>query len=218
MPVKAKTWSGYQFRVGLIGLVCIGFGGCSLWDGFVRYPSQNDIKTAYDTLDEETRDEKWPAIARSKGWPADPDEIPGHFRTDSDIMTQFIMAAITVPIGLLFGYFFARSYGRWVATDDEGITTSWGQNVRFDQINRLGKQKWSKGIAVVHHNEGDLERKLVLDDWKYEREPMGQIVEEVESHLAPDQIDERGPVASAADVAGHVAEESGDDSAEKDEV
>jgi len=209
MPAKANIWSGYRFRVGLIGLVCLGFGGCSVWDGFVKYPRLTTIFIAYSTMPEETRDQNWPAYARQEGWPEDPDDVPRHIKTDWDIRTQYIMAAITLPIGLVFGFFLLRSYGRWVASDEDGLTTSWGHTVPFDQIARLDKKRWNKGIAVVHQTDG--QQKLVLDDWKFEREAMDQIVEEVESHLSPDQVDQ--PAVAVADPSDHAggAGEPGND-------
>ena len=210
MKTKANTWSGYRLRVGLIGLVCLGFGGCSIWDASVRYPGENKIKAAYDNISEETRDLDWPDLAKQEGFPKDPDKVPRHFKTDWDIKVQYVMAAITLPIGLVFAFSFLRSYGRWVASDEEGVTTSWGHNVRFDQVARLDKKRWSKGIAVVHHSDGNEPRKLVLDGWKFDREPIDAIVEEVESRLSPDQIDQPAGAAAPASNEPDAADEPAD--------
>lgn len=264
MPEIAGIWSGYCWRIGLITVMCLGFGGWSLYDGLVKYPLHNEMNRAYEhapydsleewwypvamehnwpqnprellkafrQLPESSRAQEWPGIAQEKGWlqdskqveeldqafretgsvaaedywpavaaehnwPEDPNDRP-HRKTKMDIMTQFIMFAITFPIGLVFGTSLLRHLGRWVEVDEEGIKTSWGHNPSYESISRLNKRRWYKGIAVVHYRDGDRNQKLLLDDWKFDRARMDAIVEHIESKLSPDQI-EGAPQKTAED-------------------
>ena len=188
MPTKATTWSGYRWRLALIAAICLGFATWSLYDGFVRYPSYNRMLEQYQGLPEETQDDDWPSIAAERGWPTNPLDLPAEKKSVWDIRTQFIMTAITLPIGLIFAFAVIRTFNRWIALDEQGLNTSWGQCVPFEAITKLNKRRWHKGIAVVYHQDGPDEQKLVLDDWKYQRETMDSIVEQIEASLSPDQI------------------------------
>ncbi len=261
MDVTARTWTGYQWRVAIIALMCLGFGGWSLYDGLVGYPAKNVIADAWADLPSERLDQWWHEIARKEGWPLDPREmikayrdlddrgratqwpdlaakngwladpepliaewkdgedafrhehwreeamahdwpedpadVP-HHKSPLDIITQFIMLAITAPIGLVFAFAFVRSSGRWIQCTDSQIITSQGKRVPIDTISRLNKQRWHKGIAVVHYTSGNDERRLVLDDWKFDRDAIDQIVEHLEQQLDPDKIDQPADAEVAA--------------------
>lgn len=137
---------------------------------------------------QETRDDMWSDYAKKNGWPGEVEKVP-HLRSDFDVATQFIMFAITFVIGSVYTLTVLRSMNRWIEVDAHGLNTSWGQHVPFDAIVRLNKRRWEKGIAVVWYQDVGGERKLVLDDWKFERELTDQIINEVEGHLKVDQIE-----------------------------
>jgi len=251
MDVTARSWTGYQWRVTIIAMMCLGFGGWSLYDGVVGYPAQNKIADAWEqlpgenmsdwwheiarnqgwpldpremidryvSLDEQRRVKEWPELAAEHGWPSrpeeainswseagdvyrqenwkvmalangwpeDPADIP-HHKTPLDIMTQFIMLAITAPIGLVFAFAFLRSFGRWIQCTDSQIITSKGQRVPFQAIKRLNQHRAHKGIVIVHFDHGGGERRLVLDDWKFQREAIGQIVAYLKEKLPADCV------------------------------
>ena len=194
MQVKAETWSGHRNRIALIALVCLGFACWCLYDAVVRYPTDNEIVETYENLlPAETRDDQWPQVAREHGWPEEPNGLP-HRHEPSDIFTQYVMLAISGSIGLVFGFTALRCLGRWIACDENGLTTSWGQSVAFDQITRLNLRRWKKGYATVYYTHEGNERKLAIDDWKFDREPTDQIVAEVQARLSPEQID--GPLGT----------------------
>ena len=136
----------------------------------------------------EKRDDMWLDFAKKKGWPQEVEKVP-RARSDFDIATQFMMFSITFLIGLVYGLTVLRSLNRWIEVDEQGLNTSWGQRVPFDVITRLSKRRWEKGVAVVSYNDGAGEQKLVLDDWKFDREATDLIVEEVEKRLDADQIE-----------------------------
>ena len=83
-----------------------------------------------------------------------------------------------------------RKRGRLrIESSDEGLTTSWGQQLKFDQITALDKKLWrNKGIAKIQYTDADRRRRLALDDCKYDRDATEDLLRLVESKLDPDQI------------------------------
>ena len=73
--------------------------------------------------------------------------------------------------------------------DSTGIRSSWGRELRFDQIIHLDKKKWNnKGIAKIRYDDNGSKRTFVLDDCKFDREPSEQILRLVEANIREDQI------------------------------
>jgi hypothetical protein len=56
----------------------------------------------------------------------------------------------------------------------------------MQHVTQLDKSKWDrKGIAVVHYDSGAAgPRRLVLDDFVYQRQPTDRIVEHIEGRIA----------------------------------
>ncbi|HAC92356.1 MAG TPA: hypothetical protein DCF63_17265, partial [Planctomycetaceae bacterium] len=72
---------------------------------------------------------------------------------------------------------------------DEGLQTSWGQQMRFAEVTLLNKKRWdAKGIARAFYTAAGKKHVFVFDDFKYQREPLGQILRRLEAVLQPDQI------------------------------
>ncbi|MCG8585056.1 MAG: hypothetical protein MI757_10120, partial [Pirellulales bacterium] len=102
---------------------------------------------------------------------------------------QFMMAGIIGVIGIPFLYIYVSTRGKWIEMDDDGFSTSWGQRCEFDQITGFDKRKWyNKGIAVIRYDDNGKQRRLTLDDCKYDREPTELFVREVTLDLDEDQI------------------------------
>ena len=189
MPAKAGISPPYRWRLALIALMCLGFGGWSLYDGLVRYPEHNRKVERFQEINKKYPDnwrDEWEKEAAARGWSNEP---PGSPHSFSSLVTQFIYAGLTLPIGLFFGISFISSFNRWIATDENGLSTSKGQQAPFNSIKSLNKQRWrTKGIAVVHYQNPTGEHKIVLDDWKYEQQATKTMLQEVESRLQPEQI------------------------------
>jgi hypothetical protein len=170
----------------LVAFVCLGLAGWAVYDGAIGYPNQRERALKYLELFEQDRMEDWDAICEQRGWSIDP---PGEPKTEYDVMTQYTMAALVAPVGLLFLFFLARAWPRWIEADDTGLATSWGERVEYDQIVALDKKQWkAKGIAKVEYQADGRNRRLVLDDCKYDFALTEKILREVESHIDPEQI------------------------------
>lgn len=205
MAIRAKIRAGYMVRLVVLTAAVLLYGGAYfLYDGFVAYPRHNqmfqayaEIKAAYPAP--ELREEQWVKVAQRNGWPVSfSGDYPGMLHTTTDLWTQRIIGLVCTPIGLLLLVNLVRHVGRWVELDESKLQTSWGQQADVAQIQRLNKSRWkTKGIAVAEYaDSAGRQRRLVLDDWKYQRQPIADIVKELESRLGPDKVS-GDPVPSA---------------------
>ncbi|MEQ8837607.1 MAG: hypothetical protein RID07_12445, partial [Lacipirellulaceae bacterium] len=77
-----------------------------------------------------------------------------------------------------------RSLGTWIEGNGSSITSSWGQTVPFDQVTQLDKKKWkNKGIAKVQYTDNGKKKTFVIDDFKFLREPTGDILRQLEGSI-----------------------------------
>lgn len=189
MSVRANIAPGYRWRLGAIALMCLCWAAWSAYDGFVVYPNENKVVEAFEqnkTTNPLDWQEKWVAMARENGWP---EGDPGTKHSNGDIYMQYGMLAMTLPVGLLFGLFFLKTFSRWIACDDNAVTNNEGDSAPFSEITNLNKDRWpTKGIAVVTYNDQGLSRKLILDDWKFDRDAVKEILLVIEARIGTDKI------------------------------
>ncbi len=201
MSIRANIARHYLIRLGIIGLGAFGFGLWFLYDGAVGYPAKREIQLAYQQLKEQHPQEYpelWPKLARERGWPLEPQTEP---LSEKDIMTQYIFAGITLPIGAFFLFGLLRNSRRWVEADDEGLRTSSGQRAAWDQIESVDKSRWqNKGIAFVHYRTNGQGGRILLDDWKFDREPTNQIMAELNKRLGLEPATAEGDAGEVASL------------------
>jgi hypothetical protein len=219
MAAKASVSSGYRLRLGAVSLMVLVFSAYFFYDGYYGYPRQKKIFDDYQRHVDEGRTDQWEAYASDKGYPSAIHGQPGVNKSDFDILVQRVLGFVLLPVLAVLLYYFLRTFGRWVATDESGLLTSWGARCSFDQIATLDKTRWKKkGIAVVNCKDGGAGKRIVLDDWKYQRDPTNTMLKEVESHLTPDQItgdqSEAAKQAEAETQAGAQAETDAEAQAE----
>jgi hypothetical protein len=211
MKIRADIRRGYLARPLLMSLFVLGFSVAFFYDGYVRYPRQHAMFTTYQQIraehtspdgryDIEAVDADWEAAALAHDWPvAFGGDAPGQSRGGWDIPIQRLLGFVLLPLGVVMAVGFVRHVGRWVEADDAGLTASWGPKIAWDQITRLDKTRWkSKGIAYVYYRSDAGEKRLKLDDWEYEREPMTRIEQHVEQHIDPSLIVGEKPAAEPA--------------------
>ena len=200
MSLKAPTRSGYRWRLGLIGLAMLGFGLYCVYDWQIGYPHKKHVYESYLQIKEQypqTYPTEWDRHATQRGWS---NAVPSE-KTDQDIRTQLIMALITLPIGLYFTWKFIASLSRWIAMDDRGLSASGGKQVPFESIRGVDWSRWkTKGIAVVRYDDAGRERKLVLDDWKYETQPIKDMATRLQDEY-PDPAAQTPPPADPTEPA-----------------
>jgi len=180
MSIRANISPSYRWRIGIVGIAALAFAAYCYYDGAVAYPAQKERWDTYQQVIEqypETYQKEWVALAQSKGWKT---EFPTE-RTDTDILTQYIMGGGCTLVGVFFFGSFLMMSRRFVETDDHAV---WDHKKKatWDQITDIDKSRWpSKGIAVVHFTEGGQDKKIVLDDWKFDRNATQRIMAHVEA-------------------------------------
>lgn len=214
MAAQAKIDKWYVRKVGILAAMFLGISLWFLYDGFVAYPKQKLVFDEFEKFKQSNvppakMEERWNQYAKEKNFPLFNDGKPGKNHSDLDIYTQRVLGFILLPLGLLFAWGTVRLVGRWISSNEEGLTTSWGQSALFSQITLFNKDRWkSKGIAVVYYQADGKKRRLVLDDWKYDRKATQIIVDEVQSRLQPDQIVGEPPVITSEPAADQAAKDT----------
>jgi hypothetical protein len=106
-----------------------------------------------------------------------------------EVFTQYVQAAVATLIGLFLLSIPLRSRGRWIEADETGITSSWGQSFRYDEVEEVNKRRWrDKGIAKVTYVAGGRRQLFVIDDFKFVRESTDQILFELEQRIELERI------------------------------
>jgi hypothetical protein len=215
MQIRAEIDPRYSRKFLIMGICAIGFALWCLKDGIFSYPARrvqgfSEFKIDYKKLfpDDQrkalsvdqfdvvaTHEEKkqWDEYAHDRGIPSGP-----------DIVMQFIMASLMSVAGLFLISLPLRARGRWIEGTDTGIGSSWGENVRYDEIEEVNKRKWrSKGIAKVTYVSNGKRRSFSIDDYKFERYQTDAILYELEQRIDVGRIT-NGPPEPAPE--GRVAE------------
>lgn len=189
MNQKATIHSTYRLQLGGMAVFIMFWSVWFLYDGFWGYPLQRQIAREFAVYKEQGRSDAWKAYADSQGWPDGTEGNPGHDYSDWDIRTQKMLGFGLLPLSLLYGLAFARSFSKWIALDNDGLATSWGQRVPYAAVTSLNKTRWrKKGIAVVQYQDGAATKRLVLDNFKYARDPIDAMVAAIEERVGPEQI------------------------------
>lgn len=183
-----------------MGIVAIGFGLWSLYDGMVKYPAQrvrgfDEFKVDYKSLFEDSQvkamnvDEfeqkanaesrlEWSKYMHERG-----------FKSIPEIFTQYVQAAVAGLVGLFLLSIPIRARGRWIEANESGITSSWGQSFQYDEVEQLNKRRWrDKGIAKVTYVTDGRRQTFVIDDFKFVREQTDQILFELEQRIEFERI------------------------------
>ena len=186
MPIRADVNMRFYMRFAFISAACTVMCVWSLYDGLVKYPNQRERALKFVEYKEQNKKQEWKELAAQRGWhPGN----PGEPKSEADIMGQYVMAAVTGTLALIFVIVIAAARGRWIEVDGSGLRSSWGQQLSFDQIININKRKWAnKGIAKIRYRENGRTRRFTIDDFKFVREPTDEILRTVESHVDADQI------------------------------
>ena len=77
-----------------------------------------------------------------------------------------------------------RARGRWIEASDTGITSSWGESFKFEEVEEVNKRQWrKKGIAKVTYVANNRRRTFVVDDYKFDRYATDAILYELEQRI-----------------------------------
>lgn len=192
MDIKAKIDKeafGYRNRLLLIALGALFYAALCVYDAKVKYPDQIKANQSIEQLKKDYPDwkDRWPAVAEANGW--DPTKEPKE-RTEGDITTQWWQFAIVFPIGtfcLVTVLIWSR---RSIGIDDSTFYGYGGVEIPFDQITRIDASRWDrKGIARVYYNVDDAEKSILIDDFKFERQPTNEIFSRLKEAVGEDKVE-----------------------------
>lgn len=217
MSIRALVDNKFIRRYLIIGLGGLAFMAWGAYDAFVTGPFRMEMSRAFEEIKEEPDyEDKWLALYEKnedRGWTrSKPTEKPGTIQ--GFLYFNYFVAAAGALLGIFFLLKFLKTRGTWMESTEDGITTSWGKSLKFDQITKINKKKWSKkGIAKVHFtDESGAEQQMVFDDFKYDRSNMSELMSMCEKGLKRDQIIDG---KTEAEIAVDKAEEEKKKAAEK---
>jgi hypothetical protein len=186
--IRADVHQPYFRKFLFVFLGCTAFALWFLYDGLIGYPHQLTMAEAYEALPEAGRQDAWKELAAENGWPT---RTPAKSAEDirHDIGGQFMMAVLCGVFAIPTLMMFMSGQGTWVEGDETVIRNSKGQEVPIAAITKIDKRKWQdKGIAKIYYEVDGKTKKFVMDDFKYKREPMGQLLRYAEAGLTDQQI------------------------------
>ena len=210
MKARANTDNKFLYKYLLIGIGTLLFSLYCFYDAFINYPSQRPAAVAYDSLKAdieqrkeaagenavnwaEVRETEWQNISESKGWA---NKLP-HYSDDelkNNINFSIFLGAVCGLIAVPCILWFFKNRGTWIEIDGTRLTSSAGQSVDFSEIQTFDKKKWvKKGLATIQYSDNGVEKTFVVDDLKYERKIVDQMVEEIEAAIPAEKISTARP-------------------------
>ncbi len=202
MNVRALADKTFLRKFLIISLVCIGFSFWALYDGAIAFPKKKlEPAIAYEKLVESGISDseiakQWLVLAEEKGWPlSKPKSVK---EAHGSIQQQYLMMAVALAVGIPMLVWYIRTLSAWVETTATGLKSSWGETVEFSQVKQLDKKKWyDKGIARLDYGTtSGSTKQFVLDDFKFIRSEMAQVMEWVEKNLPREKVINDNPPAS----------------------
>ena len=210
MDLKATIAASYRNRLILIALAAYLYSAWCVYDALVAYPKKMDIRAEFERVQEENPDTwktvEWPALAEENGWDGTkvPDDID-----EWNIRTQWIQFALVFPIGSYCFYSLVIWSRRYIGADEAKLYDNTGAEVPFEKITRIDAGRWdNKGIAVVYYDTGAGEGSVVIDDWKYVREPSDEIFDRLKANVDAEKIEGLAETPDEDVSAGETAEAS----------
>ena len=182
--IRAEADTSFFRRFLWIAMACaLGIAWC-LFDALVTYPKKLQIALLYESYPQtEEGLQAWDSDASSRGWLTDAPEKTAH-EIEALILNQYILMGGCIILGLLMLWKWYRPRGSWIECHENLIRDSYGRSVSLDSIVGIDRRRWEqKGIAVLHFLKDGKPSKFILDDFKYKREPMGEIMECAENQL-----------------------------------
>lgn len=205
MKARANTDNKFLYKYLLIGIATLLYSAYCFYDAFVNYPGQRPASVAFDTLKAdieerksdagenavnwaEVRETEWKEIAESKGWPIK----PPHYTAEElghNINFSIALGAVCALIGVPSVFWFLKNRGTWLEIDGSRLSSSSGQSLDFSDIQTVDKKKWvKKGLATIHYLDNGAANTFVVDDLKYDRKVVDQMVAEIEAAISAEKI------------------------------
>ena len=182
--IRADAELSFFRRFLWIAIACvIGTGWCLL-DALVTYPRKLEIAEVYESYSQTDEDaQQWEEEATLRGWSVNPPDKTTH-ELEALIVNQYILMAGCIIVGIIMFAKWHLPRGTWIEGDEKEIRDSQGKQLSLDRLVGIDKRRWQqKGIAVLHFNQDGRKQRFTLDDFKYNREATGKILEYAEAKL-----------------------------------
>lgn len=178
MPAEARVTPIWKKQKLFLALFFYGVSVLFFHDGIRGYPASNERWKVYEKFKKEDQLENWTVYASEHGWSDTP---PHKFYESSDIAGQYFFGGLGLLVGSVGLVFWLMQKGRLIRTDEQAVYTPDGVRVPFEEITGMDRRKWeAKGLATVHYRAGKKTGSFILDDYKFERDPVHQIFSEIE--------------------------------------
>lgn len=172
--IVATASTEYRVKRYIMVLVLVGFGGWSLYDGYKRYPGENE-----QAQRENPRIEKLP-------------------HTETDILLNRAIGWSLPPLSLaLLVWAFYNSRGRY-RLHDNILEVPGHPPLPLNVIESIDKTDWErKGIAYLNYAlPNGMVGQARLDDFIYQREPTDEIFKKIEEYTGTAEPESRGQAPS----------------------
>ena len=191
MNKRAEVEKFFWLKFLAIGLGTLGYGAYAAYDAFVTGPHQLEMAEVWDPIhdsdqSEDAKMKQWEEKASENGWNPKRPKKEYTVKSRTDFITfNYALMALCGLIALPCLLWCLKTKGTWIASTEDGLRNSAGQQLTLDQITKVDKAKWDKkGIAIVHYTDdsgGD--RTFLIDDLKFERAPTDDIIAWVEDNI-----------------------------------
>ncbi len=214
MTVRAEADRKFIRKYLFLAAAGLAFFLWGTYDSFYKFPVDLEMAEAFDPISKDPNAiQLWAQLYeenKDRGWHREKphnsaETVRGYWRFNNYV---FIGGGLCLMLFFLMKY--ARTIGSWMESTETGINTSWGKSFDFEKIREINKRRWeAKGIAKVSYEDaGGQKRTMVFDDFKYQREPMAELMTMCEQGLDPSQI---VGGKSQAEIAAEKEAESADD-------
>lgn len=182
MPAEARITPIWKKQKLFIAVFLFGIAGWFFIDGKWVWPRSNQRWLEHSRLEKEKRLAEWPAIAKERGWETKP---PEKYYEKDDLMMQFVLASVCAVGGAFALAYWRGQIKRTLRSDADAVYAPNGTRVPFTAITAVDAKKWeNKGLAKVRYEIEGKRGKFTLDDYKFDAEPVHEIYNEIQAHLA----------------------------------
>jgi hypothetical protein len=186
--IVARAGRYYRNTRYLMFIMLVGMGGWFLYDGFVKYPRENELVKelqrrqleAERVNDQATLDEVRPKLKEHT------------FHTDTSLLTQRLLGFALPPLGvalLIWALYNSRGEYRMSGTK---LSVPGHPTIDLAEIKTVNNSLWDrKGIAYVAYETAQGQSgEIRLDDFIYDRPPTDRIYERIADHMGIAREDE----------------------------
>jgi hypothetical protein len=223
LPITASASTTVRNKNFLIIVLFTGFLGWFAYDGFIKYPQEDDrLVEVMKTMVESHRQldaSDLPILNAWKGWsrssPAEREvmtamaikaKVEG-WHTETDMNTQkYIVAGLALGVLAAIWWFFHCQRRRAIA-EEATVSPAPGVVIPWENITRIDNTRWkSSGIVeITYKDAAGASRTATFDDYVLDRDPLLDILDQLAARAVHAELIPKDELP--AEVAGAPGEE-----------